>query len=44
MIRYIIRRLLWVALVLLIIVFLTYVIFFLLPAGDPAVRFAGKSR
>ncbi len=44
MIRYIIRRLLWVGLVLLIIVFLTYVIFFLLPAGDPAVRFAGKSR
>ena len=44
MIRYIIRRLLWVALVLLIVVFLTYVIFFLLPAGDPATRFAGKNQ
>ena len=42
MIRYIIRRLLWAILVLLFVVFLTYVIFFLLPAGDPALRFAGR--
>lgn len=41
--RYIIRRLIWVVFVLLVIVFLTYVIFFLLPAGDPVVRFAGRS-
>ncbi len=40
--RYVIRRLLWVALVLLIITFITYVIFFTLPPGDPAVRLAGK--
>ena len=43
MIRYIIRRILWAALVLLIVVFFTYVIFFLLPAGDPALRFAGRT-
>jgi len=44
MIRYIIRRVLWAILVLLIVVFVTYVIFFLLPTGDPAVRLAGKAR
>ena len=44
MIRYIIRRVLWAILVLLIVVFLTFVIFFLLPTGDPAVRLAGKAR
>lgn len=43
MIQYIIRRLLWVALVLLVVVFLTYAIFFLLPAGDPAHRLVGKN-
>ena len=40
--RYVIRRLLWVVLVLLIITFITFVIFFKLPSGDPAVRLAGK--
>jgi len=44
MIRYIIRRVLWAILVLMIVVFLTFVIFFLLPTGDPAVRLAGKAR
>jgi peptide/nickel transport system permease protein len=44
MIRYIIRRILWAILVLLIVVFLTYMIFFLLPSGDPAVRLAGKNQ
>ena len=29
---------------LIIVVFMTYVIFFLLPTGDPAVRLAGKAR
>ncbi len=43
MIRYIIRRVLWAILVLLIVVFITYMIFFLLPSGDPAVRLAGKN-
>jgi peptide/nickel transport system permease protein len=43
MLRYIIRRVLWAILVLLIVVFLTYMIFFLLPSGDPAVRLAGKN-
>jgi peptide/nickel transport system permease protein len=41
--RYIIRRALWAILVLLIVVFLTYMIFFLLPSGDPALRLAGKN-
>jgi peptide/nickel transport system permease protein len=40
--RYIIRRVLWIILVLLIITLFTYFIFFRLPPGDPAVRFAGK--
>ena len=40
--RYIIRRLLWVLFVLLVITLFTYFIFFRLPPGDPAVRFAGK--
>ena len=40
--RYIIRRLLWVVFVLLVISFITYFIFFKLPPGDPATRFAGK--
>src|SRR5207253_8781513 len=40
--RYIIRRLLWVIFVLLVITLFTYFIFFRLPPGDPAVRFAGK--
>ena len=41
--RYVIRRALWVVVVMLIITMLTYAIFFLLPAGDPVVRFAGKA-
>jgi peptide/nickel transport system permease protein len=40
--RYIIRRLVWVAFVLLLITLITYLIFFKLPPGDPATRFAGK--
>jgi peptide/nickel transport system permease protein len=42
--RYIVRRILWAILVLFIVVFLTYMIFFLLPSGDPAVRLAGKQQ
>jgi peptide/nickel transport system permease protein len=41
--RYIVRRLLWVMVVMLIITMVTYVIFFLMPPVDPAVAFAGKS-
>jgi peptide/nickel transport system permease protein len=40
--RYIARRLLWVAFVLLIITLITFVIFFVMPPTDPAVTFAGK--
>lgn len=40
--RYIVRRLLWVVVTLLLITFLTYVIFFVMPPTDPAVNFAGK--
>jgi peptide/nickel transport system permease protein len=40
---YIVRRLLWAAVVVLIVLLLTFAVFFLLPAGDPALRFAGKS-
>ena len=40
---YIVRRLLWAAVVVLIVLLLTYAVFYLMPAGDPALRFAGKS-
>lgn len=42
MTNYIVRRIVWVAVVLLAVTLITYGIFFLLPAGDPAVRHAGK--
>jgi peptide/nickel transport system permease protein len=41
--RYIVRRLLWVVVVVLIITAFTYVIFFVMPPTDPAVQFAGRS-
>ena len=40
---YIVRRVLWAAVVVLIVLLLTFAVFYLLPAGDPALRFAGKS-
>jgi peptide/nickel transport system permease protein len=40
---YIVRRLLWAAVVVLVVLLLTFAVFYLLPAGDPALRFAGKS-
>jgi peptide/nickel transport system permease protein len=41
--RYIIRRALWVILLLLIVSAVTFVIFYALPSGDPAALRAGKS-
>jgi len=41
--RYIIRRLLWVLVLLIVVSFLTFVIFYLLPAADPAALRAGKN-
>jgi peptide/nickel transport system permease protein len=41
--RYIVRRLLWVVVVVLIITTFTYVIFFVMPSTDPAVQFAGRN-
>jgi peptide/nickel transport system permease protein len=43
MLLYILRRLLWATVVVLIVLLLTFAVFYLLPAGDPALRFAGKS-
>jgi len=40
--RYILRRLLWMLVVIMIVTLVTFVIFYVLPSGDPAVRFAGK--
>lgn len=40
--RYIIRRLLWALVVVLVVTLVTFVIFYVLPSGDPALRFAGK--
>jgi peptide/nickel transport system permease protein len=40
--RYIVRRLIWVVFVLLVITFISYMIFFVMPSTDPAVVFAGR--
>jgi peptide/nickel transport system permease protein len=42
LIRYIIRRLLWVIVLLILVSFVTFVIFYLLPTADPAVLRAGR--
>jgi peptide/nickel transport system permease protein len=42
MLRYIVRRLLWVFVTLLLITMLTYLIFFVMPPTDPSINFAGK--
>jgi peptide/nickel transport system permease protein len=41
--RYIVRRLLWVVVVLLVVTSITYLVFFVMPSTDPAVTFAGKN-
>jgi peptide/nickel transport system permease protein len=41
--RYIIRRLLWVIVLLIIVSIVTFLIFYLLPSGDPAALRAGRS-
>jgi peptide/nickel transport system permease protein len=40
---YIVRRVFWAGAVVLIVLMLTFIVFYLLPSGDPALRFAGKS-
>ncbi len=40
--RYIVRRLMWVVVVMLVITLVTYLIFFVLSPSDPAVAFAGR--
>src|SRR6188472_4475497 len=42
MLAYIIRRLLWVVLLLFVVSALTFVIFYLLPTADPATLRAGR--
>ena len=42
MARYVVRRLLWVILVMLVVTLVTFLIFFVMPPTDPAVAFAGK--
>ena len=42
MVRYIVRRLLWVVVLLVIVSFITFVIFYLLPTADPAQLRAGR--
>lgn len=43
MARYIARRLLYLVLVVLIITLATFLIFYVMPPGDPAIAFAGKT-
>ena len=40
---YIARRLVWTIVVVACVLAITFAVFYLLPAGDPALRFAGKS-
>jgi peptide/nickel transport system permease protein len=40
---YVVRRVLWVFAVPLAVTLFTFIIFFLLPTGDPAARFAGRA-
>src|SRR6185503_7908983 len=42
MAAYIVRRLVWAVVVVLLVTLLTFFIFYLLPPGDPALRFAGR--
>jgi peptide/nickel transport system permease protein len=44
MLRYIVRRLMWVGLVVLIITMLTFIIFYVMPPTDPVISFAGKNQ
>jgi len=43
MVFYIVRRLLWTLVVVAAVIAITFVVFYLLPSGDPALRFAGKN-
>ena len=43
MLLYIARRLVWTVVVILAVVAITFAIFFLLPNGNPALRFCGKA-
>ena len=42
MVRYIIRRLLWVVLLLILVSFITFIIFYVFPSADPARLRAGR--
>jgi peptide/nickel transport system permease protein len=42
MVWYLLRRLVWSVLVMLAVTLVTFVIFYKLPSGDPALRFVGK--
>jgi peptide/nickel transport system permease protein len=39
---YILRRLVWALFVVLVVTMLTFAIFYVMPPGDPAIRFAGR--
>jgi peptide/nickel transport system permease protein len=43
MLIYIARRLVWTIVVILAVLFVTFLVFFKLPNGDPALRFAGRT-
>ncbi len=42
MAAYIVRRAVWAVVVVLLVTMLTFLIFYVMPPGDPAVRFAGR--
>ena len=43
MTRYVLRRVLWVGVLLFVVSLLTFIIFYIFPSADPAVLRAGRS-
>lgn len=43
MAQYIVRRVFWAIMVVLVVTLLTFLIFYVMPPGDPAARFAGRA-
>ncbi len=43
MLLYLVRRVAWAAIVILVVTMIVFLIFYKLPGGDPAARFAGRS-
>lgn len=43
MLRYVVRRVLWVVVIMVMITLFAFLIFYVMPPGDPAISFAGRT-